>query len=126
MVEAPLDDVLYVGQVIAVFVFEWLYFEGVTLQGWVVGGVGADVCAVVSISMRKGVMGLGRVEGKLSQLVYTKSVFIEEVDRTGSVLFKTGTFFLHQSHHQSAASSYSRSLRMDDIRIQKDFCHIIF
>lgn len=33
------------------------------------------------------------VKGKLSQLVYTKSVFIEEVDRTGSVLFETGTFF---------------------------------
>lgn len=38
-------------------------------------------------------MGLGGFKGKLSQLVYTKSVFIEEVDRTGSVLFETGTFF---------------------------------
>lgn len=49
----------------------------------------------VSILRRKGVgvSGRGGVEGKLSQLVYTKSVFIEEVDRTGSVLFETGTFF---------------------------------
>lgn len=37
--------------------------------------------------------GGGWGKGKLSQLVYTKSVFIEEVDRTGSVLFETGTFF---------------------------------
>lgn len=38
-------------------------------------------------------LGGGDFMGKLSQLVYTKSVFIEEVDRTGSVLFETGTFF---------------------------------
>lgn len=38
-------------------------------------------------------MGFGWVKDKLSQLVYTKSVFIEEGDRTGSVLFETGTFF---------------------------------
>ena len=37
--------------------------------------------------------GAGGYRGKLSQLVYTKSVFIEGVDRTGSVLFETGTFF---------------------------------
>lgn len=42
MIEAPLDDVLYVGQFIAVSVFEWLYFEGVIIQGWV-GVSGADV-----------------------------------------------------------------------------------
>lgn len=35
----------------------------------------------------------GGSKGKLSQLVYTKSVFMKEVDRTGSVLLKNGTFF---------------------------------
>lgn len=48
----------------------------------------------VSISRSKWVgWGGGGVKSKLSQLVYTKSVFIKEVDRTGSVLFETGTFF---------------------------------
>lgn len=93
MIEAPLDDVLYVGQFIAVSVFEWLYFKGVIIQGWV-GGSGLMFVMFVSILRRKGVgSGEGGVKGKLSQLVYTKSVFIEEVDRTGSVLFETGTFF---------------------------------
>ena len=46
MIEAPLDDVLYVGQFIAVSVFEWLYFEGVIIQGWLGGGGGFDVCDV--------------------------------------------------------------------------------
>lgn len=54
---------------------------------------------------------------ELSQPVYTKSVFIKEEDRTGSVLFQTGTF-LHQSHHQSAASSFKVTL---DGRYQKGF-----
>lgn len=34
--------------------------------------------------------------------------------------------FLHQSHHQSAASSYSKSLRMDDIRTQRNFFVLLF
>lgn len=45
MIEAPLDDVLYVGQFIAVSVFEWLYFEGVIIQRWA-GWVRVDVCDV--------------------------------------------------------------------------------
>lgn len=45
VIEAPLDDVLYVGQFIAVSVFEWLYFEGVIIQGWA-GWVRVDVCDV--------------------------------------------------------------------------------
>lgn len=44
MIEAPLDDVLYVGQFIAVSVFEWLYFDGVIIQGWVGGFDVCDVC----------------------------------------------------------------------------------
>lgn len=51
----------------------------------------------VSISRKKGGGGPGVSTVKLSQLVYTKSVFIEEVDRTGSVLFETGTFFAPKS-----------------------------
>lgn len=52
----------------------------------------------VSIWRSKGGVGrAGVYGGKLSQLVYTKSVFIKEVDRTGSVLFKTGTFFAPKS-----------------------------
>lgn len=46
----------------------------------------------VSISRWKGVGG-GLIKGKVSQLVNTKSVFIKEEGRTGSVLFRTGTFF---------------------------------
>lgn len=94
MIEAPLDDVLYVGQFIAVSVFEWLYFEGVIIQGGD-GRVGGSMFVMfVSILRRKGWAPGGRgIKGKLSQLVYTKSVFIEGADRTGSVLFETGTFF---------------------------------
>lgn len=83
---------LYVGQLIAVSVFEWLYFKGVTIRG----RVGVDVCDVcVHLKEEKGqgVMFGGGSKGKLSQLVYTKSVFMKEVDRTGSVLLKNGTFF---------------------------------
>lgn len=60
------------------------------------GWAGIDVCDVCVHLEEEGdgvCGGEGRVKGKLSQLVYTKSVFIEEVDRTGSVLFETGTFF---------------------------------
>lgn len=49
---------------------------------------GLDVCVHLE---EEG--GGGGVKSKPSQLVYTKSVFIKEVDRTGSVLFETGTFF---------------------------------
>ena len=59
------------------------------------GWAGLMFVMFVSISRRKGAGpgGAGGFRGKLSQLVYTKSVFIEGVDRTGSVLFETGTFF---------------------------------
>lgn len=53
------------------------------------GWAGFDVCDVCVHLEEEG----GGVKSKLSQLVYTKSVFIKEVDRTGSVLFETGTFF---------------------------------
>lgn len=93
MIEAPLDDVLYVGQFIAVSVSlnDCILKMSSSGDEWV--GL-----MFVSISRRRGRRwGLGErgggVKGKLSQLVYTKSVFIEEVDRTGSVLFETGTFF---------------------------------
>lgn len=94
----PLDDVPYVGQFIAVSVFERLYFWKCHHPGkGVVGGF--DVC--VWEGERSGSGGKGG--SKVSQLVYTKSVFIKEVDRTGSVLFENRNIFLHQSH-QSAAS----------------------
>ena len=63
-------------------------------DGW--GGGGGCCCCCLFLSWGgrgRGLGGGGGYRGKLSQLVYTKSVFIEGVDRTGSVLFETGTFF---------------------------------
>lgn len=45
MIEAPSDEVLYVGQFIAVSVFEWLYFKRCHHPG-MGGRVGVDVCDV--------------------------------------------------------------------------------
>lgn len=87
-------------------------------DGWVGGGQ----CSCLAQG-RSGLGGGGVIKGKVSQLVNTKSVFIKEEGRAGSVLFRTGTFFLHQSHHQSAASS---SLWMDAIRTPEDFFVLLF
>lgn len=123
MIEAPLDDVLYVGQFIAVSVFEWLYFEGVIIQGWVGGWVWCLWCLCPSRGGRGRGLGAGGYRGKLSQLVYYQECLHRGSGQDRVCPLRNRNIFLHQSHHQSAASSYSRSLRMDDIRTQKDlFC----
>lgn len=82
--------------------FEWLCFLSRVFIRGQVGGAGRGGAGRwaglfdLSVSMAgvkvRGGRGTG-VNSKLSQLVYTKSVFIKGVDRTGSVLFETGTFF---------------------------------
>lgn len=61
------------------------------MAGWG-GWAGFNLSVSIAEVKVRGGRGTG-VNSKLSQLVYTKSVFIEGVDRTGSVLFETGTFF---------------------------------
>lgn len=49
-----------------------------------------------------GLGGGGRLCSTITTGLYTKSVFIEQEGRTGSVLFETGTFFLQPKSSSKA------------------------